>query len=89
MYMGFNEIYLLGVDCNYVAGTKSHFRSNGNEFIVNPKLAKKQNDDQRLAYQIAEQEATKRNVKIYNATRGGKLEVFERVDLDEVLNEKR
>ena len=24
-------------------------------------------------------------IKIYNATRGGKLEVFERVDIDEIL----
>ena len=28
----------------------------------------------------------KKKTKIYNATRGGKLEVFERIDLDELLN---
>lgn len=39
-------------------------------------------------YQCAKIEADRLGVKIYNATRGGMLEVFERVDLDEILGLK-
>lgn len=33
----------------------------------------------------AKQYADTHGVRIFNATRGGKLDVFERVDLDEIL----
>jgi hypothetical protein len=36
-------------------------------------------------YVIAKKYAEEHNVKIYNATRGGKLEIFERIDFDEVM----
>lgn len=36
-------------------------------------------------FENAKKYAEKRGIKIYNATRGGKLEIFERVDLDAVL----
>ena len=34
------------------------------------------------AYEVAKDYAKENDIKIYNATRGGKLEVFERVDFD-------
>ena len=37
------------------------------------------------AYTLLKEHAIKRGVTIYNATRGGELEVFERVDLDSFL----
>ncbi|MES9684331.1 hypothetical protein ABWK22_15810, partial [Gottfriedia acidiceleris] len=37
------------------------------------------------AYKIAKKYADCHNIKIFNATKGGMLEVFERVDLDVVL----
>jgi hypothetical protein len=40
------------------------------------------------AYREAKKYADLHNIKIYNATRGGMLEVFERVDLDKVLLNK-
>ena len=40
------------------------------------------------AYKVAKQYADDHNIKIYNATRGGKLEVFERVDLDDILMQR-
>ena len=41
------------------------------------------------AYQAAEVYSRKNGeCRIYNATRGGRLEVFKRVDLDEIVNEK-
>lgn len=88
MYMGFTEIYLLGVDCNYVGGKKNHFKLMKNEFIRETMPAKVESDTHLIAYQVAHKEALKRNVKIYNVSRGGKLEVFERRILEEVLNEK-
>ena len=37
------------------------------------------------AYMAAHQYADSHGIKIYNATRGGELEVFERVELDGML----
>ena len=37
------------------------------------------------SYKTAKEYADSHGIKIYNATRGGKLEVYERVNLDEVL----
>lgn len=80
VYMGFKEIYLLGTDCTYM-GPKEHFVDSGVEDrsrkFATPKLV--------TAYEAAKEYADKHNIKIYNATRGGVLEVFPRVDLDEVL----
>ena len=39
------------------------------------------------AYKVAKKYTERTDVKIYNATRGGMLEVFERVNLDEVILE--
>ena len=39
-----------------------------------------------LAYQAAREYADRHGIKIYNATRGGKLEVFERVDFDSLFS---
>ena len=80
VYMGFKEIYLLGTDCTYT-GPKEHFVDSGVEDrsrkFATPKLV--------TAYEVAKEYADKHNIKIYNATRGGVLEVFPRVDLDNVL----
>lgn len=88
VYMGFKEIYLLGVDHKYsvvkdergniikYSNTKDHFSEN--DKIANlPQLYKST-----LAYEAANNYAKKHNIKIYNATRGGELEVFSRVDFD-------
>lgn len=37
------------------------------------------------AYQEAKRYADNNKVKIFNATRGGELEVFDRIDLDDAL----
>ena len=39
------------------------------------------------AFEVAKQYADSHEIKIYNDTRGGKLEVFERKNLDEVFAE--
>ena len=42
-------------------------------------------DDSTRSYVIMREYCDKHNIEIYNATRGGNLEVFKRVDLDEVF----
>ena len=78
VYMGFTEIYLLGVDCNY-SGSKQHFLDFGNRITDNPE------EKMIAAYKVAKKYADAHGIKIYNATRGGKLEVFERVDFDSLF----
>lgn len=82
LYMGFREIYLLGIDFDY--GTKElgykHFCNDYDKLgeIVNaPKL-----DKSLMAYKKADMVAKGKGVKIYNASRGGKLDVYRRVDFD-------
>ena len=95
IYMGFKTIYLLGIDHNYSfslnpdgtviqnSNIKDHF-SGENELTSKnaPALYKTT-----IAYQAAKKYADKHDIKIYNATRGGKLEVFERVDFDSLFPE--
>lgn len=83
VYMGFKEIYLLGTDCHYSNNMKHHFKDYDH---VDPSFALA-GQMMTSAYKVAKQYADRNNIKIYNATRGGMLEVFERVDLDAVLSE--
>ncbi len=92
VYMGFSEIYLLGVDHSF----QRYQDKNGN-VVVDPNakdyFSEKYNQDKdqlfipkldvsTLSYMAAQEYAQEHPVKIYNATRGGKLEVFPRVEFD-------
>lgn len=80
VYMGFQEIYLLGVDFSY--GGQSN-GTNYPHFYKEERLQAVGHVVQvRLAYQAAKQYTDSHNIKIYNATRGGRLDIFERVDFD-------
>lgn len=89
VYMGFTEIYLLGTDCSKSDGVKTrHFSADyytPEEKNANYSLRL---DDILLSYQAAKKYADAHGIKIYNATRGGELEVFERVDFDSLFEEK-
>ena len=88
VYMGFKEIYLLGVDHNYSvtllpngeiaedSSVKDYF-SDSIKYTNIPQIYKST-----LAYLAAEKYAEDHGIKIYNATKGGKLDAFERVDFD-------
>ncbi|WP_052769949.1 6-hydroxymethylpterin diphosphokinase MptE-like protein [Paenibacillus sp. IHB B 3415] len=88
-YMGFKEIYLLGVDFNYIMKDNKIDEQSypdkrmGAKAGGNPDL-----EYNLLAYQVAKKYADDQGIKIFNATRGGMLEVFPRVDLDDVLGTK-
>lgn len=86
-YMGFSEIYLLGVDFSYLNNLydkKNHFEGCDTE-QNKIRLNKVYPERTLLAYKKAEEYCNMNNCKIYNATRGGKLEVFERVDFDKLF----
>lgn len=99
IYMGFKEIYLLGVDnsyantvdnkgrihrdptvkADYFVGMKGvGSKAGGKEIVSNV-------DVMNYSYELAKSFAEKKSVKIFNATRGGKLEVFDRAELDKVI----
>lgn len=82
-YMGFEEIYLLGVDFNYsedLYDEKNHFQGYQNDKRVRLNAVSPKRME--AAYQCARRYAEENGIYIYNATRGGKLEVFERADFD-------
>ena len=90
--MGFKEIYFIGVDHHFQIS-----QNNKGEIIVDNTVkdyfSDKYNEDKAnlfipntekstLAYIALKDECDKRGIKVYNATRGGKLEVFPRVEFD-------
>lgn len=96
LYMGFKEIYLLGIDHNYnvtrdatgkpvraKASVQNYSKAISNYMDMNnlPRI-----EETTIAYETAEQISRKLGVRIFNATRGGKLEAFERVDFDKIVN---
>lgn len=91
-YMGFSEIYLIGVDHHFHIS-----QNNQGEIVVDNTVkdyfSEKYNEDKEnlyipntekstLTYIAMKEQCEKRGIKVYNATRGGKLEVFERVEFD-------
>lgn len=94
MYMGYSTIYLIGMDNSYayVMGrdgktTKasdvkdSHFYKD-----ENPSHIYSEKEAMDNCFIAAKKYADKHGVKIINATRGGKLELFERIDFDTLVN---
>lgn len=83
MYMGFDELYLLGADCNYL-GQRQHFVETGHYDPGAEHAAERMF----ASYEVAKKYAESYGVKILNATRGGCLELFPRVALEDVLAKK-
>ncbi len=88
-FLGFTEMYLLGVDFSYGdmtgrdADRNDHFCEEyieKNEVVNRPKI-----EESLKAYKVAEKVSREYGFRVYNATRGGCLEVFERVDFDLIL----
>lgn len=92
-YMGFREIYLLGVDFNYtnrIDDAQNHFAGyhTSDNADKKTKFFPFMKEDVQVSYESAKRYADSHNMKIYNATRGGKLEVFERVEFDKLFDGK-
>lgn len=93
-YLGFQEMYLIGVDHNYsiIRDAEGHIIKNmtdsnypkGMQDLINkgnlPRVV-----ETTIAYETAESISRQLKFRIYNATRGGKLEAFERVELDDIF----
>lgn len=93
-YMGASEIYLIGVDNTYTGkatDSKNHFIENYHDSEDKKRYenagASYLYDKRRceLAFEKAEIHSQKRGFRIYNATRGGAVEAFERVDFDSLF----
>jgi hypothetical protein len=80
-YLGFDEIYLIGADCTYM-GEKKNFIEHGN---IDPTVSSA-TDRLYASYGEAKRYAESHGIKIFNATRGGCLELFERVKFEEVIS---
>ena len=91
-YLGYKEIYLLGFDHHYEfeldkkgriiksVDTKEHFFQD-----YNPNTYASNVIGMTKSYMAFHTYAKEHNITIKNATRGGKLEVFERVDFDNLF----
>lgn len=100
IYMGFTKIYLLGVDNNYAKKILANGTICVDPTIKASYFAGMKDDEGKFgdgsialqnvvafdkSYEIAKRFAEEHDVKIFNATRGGKLEVFDRVDFDSLF----
>ena len=92
-YMGFKEIYLLGLDHSFSRELLPDGSLKINDGVINYFQSDytKNNDTpariqhMELAYMQARMYCELNKIKICNATRGGKLEIFERVDFDNLF----
>lgn len=88
VYMGFQTIYLLGADCSYSNDNKKISKNSyPDERMFDSKKIGMPPDIEYTftAYKSAKKYAQNHNIKIINATRGGMLELFERVDFDMIM----
>lgn len=102
VYMGFEEMYLLGMDCSFSVEKYSDGSVTRNDVRDHNHLIQQMEEGQGMAlseeagifagidmimdgYRAAKQYADLHGIRICNATKGGKLELFPRVDLDKVI----
>ena len=94
IYMGYSEIYLLGVDHNYSVKTdsKGHITRDESvkdyfEGLEKTAITAMNYEATTAAFEAARRYADNHNIVIKNATRGGKLEAFERIEFDQLFSE--
>lgn len=98
VYMGFKDIYLLGVDFDFKLPNKkvkNYYISEGETNHFHKDYRKKGEkwyqpnlDVQLRSFKEAAAAISSSPINIYNATRGGKLEVFPRVLFDEIISQE-
>ena len=90
-YMGYKEIYLIGIDHNYPMKNGVVDVCQSYAEGIKPIDMSTQFPPELLLCEVSFREAKRyceaKGIKIQNATRGGKLEVFERMELDELIGE--
>lgn len=93
IYMGFTDIYLIGMDHSFT----KEIKKNG-EIVINKGITDhfcKEYDNKPIqaapldnvedSLRSAKRYAESQGVHIYNATRGGRLEIFKRIDFDSLF----
>lgn len=92
IYMGIKEIYLLGMDHSFpieidLKGNVHKYVDRENHFKQSKDKSIYYSNKEALTinYQNIKKFAENKGVHIYNSTRGGQLEVFPRVDFDDVV----
>lgn len=88
-YMGFSDIYLLGVDCDY---DKTIIHSELTRYDISDtdkKRVVKSGVLMRRQFNELAKILPKYKVKVYNATRGGALEAFPRVNLENLIKKRK
>ena len=83
-YMGFKDIYILGVDCDYVTHGQ-HFDSEKSPNLLQYEQLVMAQKFMLGAFQFIKEQTQNRNINIYNCTRGGALNVFPRIELEQLL----
>ncbi len=81
VYMGFRELYLIGADCSFSKEGSNHVAEHG----VSDAQIDTARDRNLAGYKAALEYAQAHDIGIYNATRGGELELFPRVALEDIL----
>lgn len=101
VYMGYKNIYLIGVDHNYAKmidengnvvedkTVKDYFDDNYDEGIKEKLFNHHNIYNSTQGFIRTRKHYEPMGINIYNATRGGKLEVFKRVDLDSYIKERK
>lgn len=88
VYLGFKEVYLLGVDYNYKENEKNHFTDQEELDEVFDGI-NGQNRIQTISYfafQKAREYADEHDIKIYNASRKTCLDIFDQVKFETLFN---
>ena len=97
---GFNPIYVVGMDLGFKPlGERQKTWEDPNHFTPDYGVwdmhckdaicAGRKNNTHHHAHKMAKKYCDENGIQIYNATLGGELEVYERVDLQEVLNDRQ
>lgn len=102
VFMGFNPIYIIGADAHWEPFDyekdidPNHFDSSywekmhfcNTDITITAKTAHRYSHQCRTAHELAYRVTSRRGINIYNATAGGRLEVYPRVNLRDVIKWK-
>ncbi len=88
IYLGFKDIYFIGVDNNYM-GSKTHFDATAADDKFNYENAKRTQEAMDAGYDEVFKIGKQMGVNIYNATRGGCVKPFPRVNLEDVVKKSK
>ena len=81
-YMGFKSVYLIGCDCDYSGSHRFDLKKSENK--TTPAI---EGDFSRIfnSYEVCNDFFESQNKKIINCTVGGKLEIFNRITLEQLM----